>query len=131
MRKLTAVIVKGNPFFIENNTLADDFYEEIKMFLEQLGYEVSFDRGMPYTQPKHADLWIGHSRGGDRLRFSSEDTETLIFGSPHKGAINHPEDNSIMYQPNSDMTPNNFHYKFTNEMKESIVDATQRIQNQC
>ena len=64
----TAVIIKGNPKFIDNNKDADSFYEEIKSFLEDLGFEVSFDKGEPYTSPDKADLWIGHSRGADRLR---------------------------------------------------------------
>ena len=59
-KKPTAVIIKGNPEYISGH---DDFYEEIKDFLEELGYKVSFDEGAPYTVPPKADLWIGHSRG--------------------------------------------------------------------
>ena len=123
MNKPTAVIVKGNPKFIDGNTLADNFYDEIKTFLENQGYTVSYDPGEPYTSPKEANLWIGHSRGIDRLRFAPEGTYCLRFGSSHPESINHPEDNSIGITYPSDVVPNQFHYVFTEEMKQTILDV--------
>jgi hypothetical protein len=120
MSKQTAVIVKGNPKFVINNSQADSFYTEIKKYLEDLGYNVSFDLGEPHSSPKKADLWVGHSRGNDRLRFAPEGTKTIFLGSSIKGAINHPQDNTKDAIGPSDTIPNNFHYVFTKEMKEAI-----------
>lgn len=129
MNKFSAVIIKGNPKFIENNIEADNFYKEIKDFLETLNYEVSFDKGEPYTSPKKADLWIGHSRGVDRLRFAHKDIYTLMFGSSHKDSVNHQDDNSVKTEYTSNVIPNKFHYKFTNEMRNSILEATKKIES--
>jgi hypothetical protein len=131
MNKPTAVIVKGNPKFINDNPVADNFYKEIKAFLETLNYKVSFDKGEPYTSPPKADLWIGHSRGVDRLRFAPEGTHVLMFGSSHKDAINHQDDNSVIIKYPSDVVPNNFHYEFTNEMKQSILDVNKKIKSKA
>jgi hypothetical protein len=124
MKKLTSVIIKGNPKFIENNLKAEMFYQRIKKFLESLEYEVTFDNGDPYTSPKKADLWIGHSRGVDRLRFSPKKTKTIMFGSSHIESINHHLDNSTKITYPSDIVPNKFHYIFTYKMKKSILDIT-------
>lgn len=121
MKKLTAIIIKGNPKFIDRNIQADRFYKRIKNFLETLGYEVKVDNGEPYTCPEKADLWIGHSRGSDRLRFAPKGTHILAFGSSSKNAINHPKDNSVKITYPSDVLPNEFHYVFTKKMREAIL----------
>lgn len=128
MNKPTAIIIKGNPKFIENNIGADNFYREIKTFLKTLGYAVAFDAGEPHSLPEKADLWIGHSRGVDRLRFAPEGTYILAFGSSHQDAVNHPDDNSTQKYL-SDVVPNKFHYEFTEEMKCSILEVTERIKS--
>lgn len=127
MNNPTAIIVKGNPKYIENNPEADSFYKEIKIFLETLGYKVSFDKGEPHTVPEKADLWIGHSKGVDRLRFAPEGTQILMFGSSHQDAVNHPDDDSDKIKYPSDASPNKYHYEFTDKMKYSILDVTERI----
>lgn len=129
MAQLTAIIIKGNPKFIEGNSDADNFYREIQLFLEAHGYQVSFDNGEPYTSPEKADLWIGHSRGVDRLRFAPEGTSLLKFGSSDEDAINHPDDSSLKIQYPSDVVPNEFHYVFTDEMKRAILEVTERIKS--
>lgn len=111
---MKAVIVKGNPKFVENNPVADKFYNELADFIISLGYEVSFDAGEPYTQPPEADLWIGHSRGVDRLRFAPENTKTIALGV--EGGINHPQDISLM----PGQIPDEFHYILSEEMKNEI-----------
>ncbi len=110
----TAVIIKGNPKFITDNPDADRFYGEVKSFLEELGYFVTFDAGEPYTSPIKADLWIAHSRGSERLRYAPEGTKTIALGS--EGGINHPEDKSLV---RGDI-PEKWHYLLTDEMKEKI-----------
>ena len=77
---------------------------ELKDFLTSLGYEISFDVGEPYTQPEEADVWVGHSRGSDRLRFASENTKTIALGI--EGGINHPKDTSLL----PGQIPDEFHY---------------------
>lgn len=110
----TAVIIKGNPKFVDGNRDADRFYNELKLFLESLGYVVSLDTGEPYTEPKAADVWVGHSRGVDRLRFASEGTVTIAIGA--EGGINHPQDKSLRKGD----VPDQYHYMLTDEMKEQI-----------
>lgn len=69
-----AIIIKGNLKRIASANMskpADAFYNKIKDILEKQGYRVEFDLGLPETTPSQsADLWIGHSRGADRLQFA-------------------------------------------------------------
>jgi hypothetical protein len=123
-KKPTAVIIKGNPKYILNH---DDFYEEIKNFLEKLGYEASFDKGAPKTVPQKADLWIGHSRGSDRLEGAVPEyaKAVLAIGVPGPNnqpfpAINHPDD-----QPEVGKRPGDAHFIFTDEMKNKIKEISQ------
>ncbi len=111
----SAIIIKGNSKFIEGNPLAEIFYQDIKKFLEGLGYQISFDSGEPYTTPPKADLWIGHSRGSDRLRFAPEGTKTVALGT--LGGINHPEDHAML----SGHIPDKNHFILTDQMKKEIL----------
>ena len=117
-----AIIIVGNQKFIKNNQQADDFYNQIKNFLEQNGCNVSFDLGEPFTKPREADIWVGHSRGADRLRFAPTRVKTLAIGSSSKGAINHPKDNTRSFLGPSNLIPNRYHYVFTEEMKQKILN---------
>lgn len=78
-----AIIIKGNPKYLRNHKvkpMAEKFYAEIKQLLEAKGYEVEFDPGKPYTLPKiFAAVWIGHSRGIDRLRFAPQRVKTIAL----------------------------------------------------
>lgn len=77
---MKAVIIKGNPYYVSRAEKAayDKFYAEVRSILLDSGFsQVVFDAGEPYTTPPKADLWVGHSRGGDRLRFAPEGTKTL------------------------------------------------------
>jgi hypothetical protein len=80
-RTRTAVLVKGNPYYVEGaqKDLADSFYKKITDRLESRGFIVTHDRGDPYTSPDAADVWIGHSRGEDRLRFAPKRTRTVYL----------------------------------------------------
>lgn len=111
----TAIIIKGNPKFIENNKVAEKFYCDLKLFLESLNYQVSFDSGEPYTAPPVADLWVGHSRGNDRLRFAPKEILTIHISSI--GGINHLKDKSL----EKDQEPDEFHFILTKEMKSEII----------
>ncbi|MCK9352166.1 MAG: hypothetical protein WCT49_03150 [Candidatus Paceibacterota bacterium] len=118
----TAVIIKGNPKFITDNPDADRFYCEIKRFLEGEGYSVTFDHGEAYTQPPDADVWIGHSRGNDRLRFATGGTKTIMLSTV--GGINHPEDKALSHG----VVPDKFHYILTEDMKEKIKEKLMVVQ---
>jgi hypothetical protein len=112
----TAVIIKGNPKFVEGNPDADKYYANFASFLESLGFSVTFDPGLEYTSPAKADLWVSHSRGKDRLKFASEGIMTIATGI--EGGINHPDDTSLK---KGDI-PDKFHYILTDEMKEKIKE---------
>lgn len=81
MRRKLAVIVKGNPKYLNNldvKPLADKFYSKIEQILRDKGYEVEMDPGKPYTMPDEtASVWIGHSRGIDRLEFAPKGVKTI------------------------------------------------------
>lgn len=107
-----AVLVTGNPAFIANNPDADRFYGQIESLLSDAGYETTRDPGEPYTAPEPADLWVGHSRGTDRLRFAPTGVRTVRLGSSHPDAINHPDDTAVSV----DGRPSVSHYTLTPEM---------------
>lgn len=112
-----AVLITGNPQYIENNPKATQFYDEIQELLANLGYNVSRDPGEEYTEPKPADLWVGHSRGADRLRFAPEGTRTVSLGA--KGGINHPEDTAA---ERGDV-PGDAHFTLTDAMRQKFAEA--------
>lgn len=109
-----AVIIKGNPKYVEENNEAERFYAQIKKFLENLGYEVTMDPCLPHTLPPKANLWIGHSMGVFRLRFAPKGVKTLALGDNSPRAINHPKDTAT--------PPDRYHYIFTKKMKDTIKD---------
>jgi len=73
-KKPKAVIIQGNPKYLNDpavKQLAVAFYQEIKELVEARGFAVSFDAGEPMTCPdEEAAVWIGHSRGVDRLKYA-------------------------------------------------------------
>jgi ribosomal protein S18 acetylase RimI-like enzyme len=129
--KPTAVVIMGDSNLIEDNKRAESFYEELGAFLEKLGFEVSFDEGEPYTEPEPADLWIGHSRGADRLRFAPKGTAVIGINVPQSDEeVDYP----IINNPDDAMSKRKFdhgklvrsswtdaHYTLTDEMKEELV----------
>jgi len=116
----SAVIILGNPKYVKGNTDAKKFYRDVKGFLEKQGYAVSFDEGKPLTSPDPADLWVGHSRGADRLKYAPPGTLTVALGVP--GGVSHPKDNSLALKgpPPPDYTPNRYHFAFTSEMRSAL-----------
>ena len=81
--KHLAIIIKGNPKYIkipQIKPLANKFYNNIKLMLEQLGYIVKFDAGLPHTLPDiNANVWIAHSRGIDRLQYAPKNIITIAL----------------------------------------------------
>lgn len=74
----SAILIKGNPEHLEKNKeVSEEFYDELIKLLKNIGYSVNTDAGEPYTEPPKANVWLGHSRGMDRLRFADKDTKTI------------------------------------------------------
>jgi 8-oxo-dGTP pyrophosphatase MutT (NUDIX family) len=66
-------IIRGNPDADpENVGKYDAFYNNVKDHVSSLGYSAEFDSGLPNTVPPGGKFWLGHSRGGDRLRFAPQ-----------------------------------------------------------
>lgn len=132
-KRKRAIIIKGNPKFTLDSNEAENFYNNIANHLGSRGYDISFDPGEPHTVPDEtADLWIGHSRGADRLRFAKPTTATFDT-SPYeheKARIHALEQlqlakalgfNSINELPdNLRTTPPVEHYMFTPEMRDAL-----------
>jgi len=77
--KLAAVvsIIKGNPDADPDNAAKyEDFYSTVADIVRQQGATVKFDEGLSGTVPD-GDIWLGHSRGADRLRFAPAGVNTL------------------------------------------------------
>jgi DNA-directed RNA polymerase beta' subunit len=131
-----AVIIKGNPNFVEGSQkeLAEPFYNELKELVEAQGYETSFDAGEPDTEPEPADLWVGHSRGQDRLRFAPEGTETLAVDQYEDRAEERREETAkLMEEAGHDNWPDfvdatgwappEEHYQVTDALREAIINT--------
>lgn len=119
----TAVIIKGNPKFIEGNPKAEQFYSDLADHLKSLGYKVSFDAGEDFTEPPKANLWVGHSRGVGRLQFAPSETKIIAMGSDKEGAINHPDDAAF----HADNLPTDAHYELSADMKEEIASRLREV----
>jgi hypothetical protein len=123
----TAVLVTGNPKFIEGNDQAEAFYRRVAKYLTALGYETTRDPGLPHTMPTPADLWVGHSRGADRFRFAPEGQRHVAFGSSQPGAVNHPKD--VLMEPGQ--TPDASHYRFTPAMRQALRDQANPVEKEA
>lgn len=119
--KRTAVLITGNPKFIDNNPDAHSFYDSLEHFMVGKGYSVVRDAGEPHTRPPKADVWVGHSRGVDRFPYAPEGTLTIRVGAP--GGINHPEDKAM--EPGQ--VPNKSHFLLTEAMKKSISNELEQF----
>jgi|APSaa5957512493_1039668.scaffolds.fasta_scaffold04293_2 hypothetical protein len=116
--KRTAVFIQGNPRWrTGHEARTATFYKKVVGLLEGEGFEVTTDPGLPYTSPKKADVWVGYSRGVDRLRFAPKGTTTIALGSNVAGAVRHPKDNTAnMVGTAKGVAPNKYHYVLTPRM---------------
>ena len=107
--KPIAIIVKGNPKYIRMKSVRDNankFYKEIENILINKGYTVEYDDGEPYTRPSiNANVWIGHSRGIDRLRFAPSNIKTIELITKDKGINGYSNNDEWGIDPN--------HYKLS------------------
>lgn len=115
-RKPLAVIVKGNPKYLNmpaNVPLAEAFYTEIQTILEKRGYDVAFDPGIEYTSPDEtAAVWIGHSRGIDRLRFAPATVKTIALQT---------EDHTKSYASHDERGVDPLHYKLSAQDRQALA----------
>lgn len=77
--KLAAVvsIIRGNPDADPDNAAKyENFYSTVADIVRQQGATAKFDSGLSGTVPD-GDIWLGHSRGADRLRFAPSSVKTL------------------------------------------------------
>jgi hypothetical protein len=128
------VIITGNPKYLAlHQQEANKFYSDIAYFLMNMGYEVYYDPGEPYTTPPSADIWVGHSRGIGRLRFAPGGTKTIGFGGRTRPddmwqTVNHPEDERklldhvAVHGTSRGFYPGPEHYEFTKDMEQALFD---------
>ena len=120
-KKLRAVILKGNPKYVESaqwKPAADKFYAAIGKTLQDMGYTVSADSAAPHTLPAAADLWVAHSRGVDRFAHAPKGQRMVAVGSTYPGAINHPKDRSLSKELSAD--PDQYHFEWTADMDKAL-----------
>jgi hypothetical protein len=92
----SAVIITGNPKYIHGKDKDNyaKYYNDIENTLKGVGYtDITRDPGNEYTEPRKANLWVGHSRGVDRLRFAPKGTKTLKvddYENPRRVGQRHP-----------------------------------------
>jgi ribosomal protein S18 acetylase RimI-like enzyme len=130
---LKAIIIKGNPKYI-NNSLARNYYKEIEKFLKDNGVkEVHYDSGEALTIPDEtADLYVGHSRGTSRRQYMSEEKQKvfLMFGVP-EGIID-PVDLKWckeVWVKGTDQQPPKEHFILIPKQKEAILNLIKKVKN--
>ena len=132
--KPRAVIVKGNPHYIDGNPKADAFYKELADLVRANGYEPSFDAGEPHTSPdESAALWVGHSRGQDRLRFAPQGVKTLAVDQFEDRAKERREANAKLMEEagykswaewpvDTRPPPPDEHYQVTDDLRRALAE---------
>ncbi|MNQ52641.1 hypothetical protein D3C85_666650 [compost metagenome] len=130
MARLSAVIIKGNPKYL-NTPLAHQYYAEIETYLKQLGVnEITYDSGEPMTCPRlDADIYIAHSRGVDRERCMKDPKKPFVKLGDPEGVI-HPTDlkwhNEVFkFTPGGNITPPDEHFLFFKEQREAVRHAVE------
>ena len=90
-----AVIVKGNPYYVEGiqKDLADKFYSELEELLKKSGYKEVIFEDPDSSEIEEADLWIGHSKGEGKLKRIEKNGEVpegtrLIYLSKYEPGYN-------------------------------------------
>ena len=103
---MKATVIRGNPDLIDGNVKADEFYSALEAVLRDRGVDVTSDAGAPHTVPEDgSDMWLGHSRGGDRLEYAPEGVRTL-----HVDPLQSPD------ALDADGNPTDSHYEVTPEL---------------
>jgi len=78
--------------------------------------------GEPYTVPSaNADLWLGHSRGADRLLCAPDHVKTICVDDFQRWNSNEPLEEGGL--------PPNEHYEITDELIKEILSIKQYLGN--
>jgi superfamily II DNA or RNA helicase len=138
-------IIQGNPDVIaQNKDKYDDFYRQIENYVQTQGLTSAIDPGLPETTPPGGKLWIGHSRGADRLRFAPKGIKTLILDNfePEESkerqrkayqklfsdlGVAQIADVPVQLRP----APGPEHYTFNPQMQAAIAAEAQAIKKQA
>lgn len=130
MKKLLAVIIKGNPKYIHND-IARLYYKDIANYLKQKDFKVQFDEGKEYTRPRiDADLYIGHSRGVDRYNHMPDRCKKVFLKFGVIGGIIHPVDlkwQKEVWYPGINQQPPKEHFEFIDQQKKAIDNLAEKI----
>lgn len=131
--KLKAIIIRGKVGHDSFLHLANKFYKELAVYLEQNGYDVYFDDSSNAEPPMLADLWIGHCHSSNKFRFADDQTRLLAFDWPKMDIdkdvvyVNHPKDLSSKKRHSDGEHHNPNHYILTEKMKDAISLITVKI----
>lgn len=122
-QKHVATLITGNPKYIANNPLAEAYYDQITLYLENKGFYVIRDPGEDFTCPPKSDLYVAHSRGVGRF---------LKFGD--LDGISHPKDRVYQeryrdqFKNGTDVPPPpDEHYLFMDEQKKEIDRLAKKV----
>lgn len=127
MRALSATVIKGNPSFVQGNPLAEEYYSKISAHLKSLGVtKVTLDEGAPYTRPPLSDVYIGHSRGVDRLQYvrNRRGSSSVSLGDPD-GVI-HPKDLE-WHSAGMKGSPPKEHFMYTEDQRAAVEEAVKSV----
>ena len=90
--KPLAIIIKGNPKYLEDpivSDLAKVFYKTVRRMLREQGYRVRMDAGEEYTIPSSkAAVWLAHSRGAGRLKHAPVNVKTYELKTKAVAGLN-------------------------------------------
>jgi hypothetical protein len=115
--KPLAIVIMGNPRYIDDPKLrvkATALYCKIKMFLQNR-YEVRFDAGKPFTLPDtHAQLWVAHSRGIDRLQYAPKGIKTIALQT---------QDHDQQYETDDQRGRDPLHYELSEQDVKALMSA--------
>lgn len=134
-KELKAIIIKGNPKYI-NNPLAKNYYKEIASYLKDQGInKVEFDPGADFTRPSlKADMYIGHSKGTSRLQYMPPNKQKVFlqFGVP-EGVID-PIDmkwQKEKWYQGTDEQPPDEHFMLIPDQKKAIQNIITKLKAEC
>jgi len=113
----SAIIIHGNSKYEDKSK---KLYLDLEKILKASGYDkIEHDPGLDYTEPKKADVWIGFSRGENRLKFGPKNIKKIsIGGTMGDYNISNPKDSEKCI--NDICIPNKHHFILTDKMKEEL-----------
>jgi hypothetical protein len=123
----SAVIVHGNSKY-EHKAIKHNTYDEIEKALKQAGInKVYHDPGKEFTEPRKADVWVGFSKGGDRLRFGDKSVLKIsINDTASEHSVVNPDDKLTCDIGKPNCNPAKSHFIITDEMKNKLISLIKK-----